>query len=221
MSFERLGGAAAKWFIVVVVQLAKATLRFLLLLHYKSAVQPSPPFPPVDRLKLVEGARDQSGSTPAAAESVVELKSSGRLMRSLASSPPINYREWRVPKRTRVASSMTEHAHLSSQTIAGESLHIMRPLTHLTSMYLFGRSSWKPWMLAGLMDVLSLLVLHREGERAQHQQTELNRRQLLLLSYLLRSPFYDHFTRDRVVDLLESLSGVPLISLLAVSDMWH
>ncbi|XP_075927322.1 peroxisomal biogenesis factor 16 isoform X1 [Petromyzon marinus] len=49
MGAARLWGPAGRWLIIVLVQLAKAVLRALLLFWHKAGIQPSPPIVPLDR----------------------------------------------------------------------------------------------------------------------------------------------------------------------------
>lgn len=78
----------------------------------------------------------------------------------------------------------------------------------------WGSSSWLPWLLALGMDVTSLKLLESGPALNAEDGKELHRRQLMLLMYLLRSPFYDRFSRNVLTVTLAKLSRFPLIGVL-------
>merc|ERR1711962_246225 len=57
----QLWGEAGRWAIVIVLQIVKAVGRFMLLLHQKMNVVPSPPLKPLNR-RMALSARQQSHS---------------------------------------------------------------------------------------------------------------------------------------------------------------
>jgi peroxin-16 len=62
-------------------------------------------------------------------------------------------------------------------------------------MFVFQQKSWKPWLVSLLMDIASL---HLHGGLRQFTsprgKSEVVRRRLVLLLYLLRSPFYEKYS---------------------------
>ena len=86
-----------------------------------------------------------------------------------------------------------------------ELLHLLQPLTHLTSLAVCGPASWTPFLLSLAMDCSSLSLHSQEENLTDREGRELLRRRLALLSYLLRSPLYDR--RSKVTsDGIDSLS---------------
>jgi peroxin-16 len=65
----------------------------------------------------------------------------------------------------------------------------------------YGFQSWKAWLLSLSVDLLSRGMIgnfyaHRkEGPMTALEADEYGRRAFLLLYYLLRGPFYQHFTK--------------------------
>ena len=68
-------------------------------------------------------------------------------------------------------------------------------------------------MLALSMDVSSLRSL-REVPLNREERKEINRRMLMLLMYLLRSPFYDRFSSRILSFWLTKLGRLPLVGVL-------
>lgn len=60
---------------------------------------------------------------------------------------------------------------------------------------LCGTQSWKPWLLSGLLELSSFALLSEAKLHNGYERAEMRRRAFLLLYYLLRSPFYDKYSR--------------------------
>lgn len=125
-------------------------------------------------------------------------------------------------------------ATLTERQIYGEVLHISRPLVHLALMGTFGTKSWLSWLTSFVMDVSSLyLVDSSELEsaaratsgimsRAQvdpqyhkfniNEILEIRQRYSSFILYLLRSPFFDEYTKQRALEgIATTADGIPLI----------
>ena len=239
----RLWGEAGKWIMVVVLQIAKAALRFVLLFKYNSGIQRTPLIPPLDRSNLLNHGEEAGGEgnlTNGTNERVEQVEPSeeleqrddvyhtgpawrgarsGRLLRSLNSTPTGCTRNWRLPKDTPQKSAEPKRAiqptDLSSRRLFAESLYISRPLLHISSMFLCGQVSWKPWLISCGVDVTSLALMADTGDLNEEEKSELSRRTLLLLFYLLRSPFYDNYSKTRILFFLKFMSDtIPGISFV-------
>ncbi|XP_035674304.1 peroxisomal membrane protein PEX16-like isoform X1 [Branchiostoma floridae] len=152
---------------------------------------------------------------------------SGRKVRSLTATPPLSMRDWKLPGmrsdspsgRTKTVSSL-EHQNLpptplGGLRLAGEALHVFRPLVYLSSLAVCGRSSWKPWLLSFLTDVSSLALMGDTKDLNLLEKAELKRRSLVLLFYILRSPFYDKYAQAKIILFLRLLaSTVPGVGLI-------
>ncbi|KAG0053097.1 Peroxisomal membrane protein pex16 [Gryganskiella cystojenkinii] len=111
--------------------------------------------------------------------------------------------------------------------VFGEYLFVLRPLIYVLAMRKYGQKSWYPWLLSLSIELASRVSLktflsNRSGGPAGRgssgtalEKDEMKRRLWLMLYYVLRSPFYDRFTKERLHNFCESASKKPLISLVA------
>lgn len=221
---EKLLGEAGKWLIVVIIQIFKAALRFVLLFYYKSGIQCSPLIPPLDRSKLLKEEQSDDSSTNDGEARKVKVLWHGprtkRRVRTLMAIPEDGFRSWTLPKQQEPSTTSNQTdtpTELTNKQLIGESLYISRPILHLASMFLFGQNSWKPWLLSCTADVSSLVLLGDSMKLNAVERAEVSRRSVLLLFYLLRSPFYDQYSKTRIIGLLRYLSDtVPGVSLLLI-----
>lgn len=108
-----------------------------------------------------------------------------------------------------------ESASLTERQLYGELLHITRPLAHLALMGTFGTKSWISYFTSLAMDLSSLHLVRSplpgiSGDHGRqvpanfifnpNERLELGQRASSLLLYLLRSPFFDDFTKQRALD---------------------
>ncbi|XP_050613575.1 peroxisomal biogenesis factor 16 isoform X4 [Macaca thibetana thibetana] len=229
MGAAKVWGEVGRWLVIALIQLAKAVLRMLLLLWFKAGLQTSPPIVPLDRETQAQPP-DGDHSHGSHEQSYVG-KRSNRVVRTLQNTPSLHSRHWGAPQQ-REGWQQQHHEELSAtptplglqETIA-EFLYIARPLLHLLSLGLWGQRSWKPWLLAGVVDVTSLSLLSDRKGLTRRERRELRRRTILLLYYLLRSPFYDRFSEARILFLLQLLAdhipGVGLVTSPAHSPGRH
>lgn len=219
ISAKRLWGDKGKWIIVVILQLFKCAGRLMLLFHHKENMVQNPPIPPLQRKKLgdendpqIEEARIRFNSAS------FTLKRSGRIVRSVSAAPPVSCRTWRPlrPPNNNVDDDVAD-MELDGKSLFAEVLYIMKPIAHLCSMSVYGQKDWKPWLLSLCMDLASLQMYWAQSNKSmsRRQQLELSRRTIVLLLYLIRSPFYEHHSRDRLQALLRSMSAnLPLVHVI-------
>ncbi|XP_005302297.1 peroxisomal biogenesis factor 16 [Trachemys scripta elegans] len=220
MGAAKVWGEMGRWTIIILIQLAKAILRLLLLLWYKAGIQTSPPIVPLDREQQQLQPEDKEGSSAGKEQTYVGRRSS-RVVRSLESTPALQSRHWGSPqqregKQNRRAEEMNQApTPLGLQETIAESVYITRPLFHLLSLGIWGQRSWKPWLLSGILDITSLSLLSDMKDLNKRERLELRRRTILLLYYLLRSPFYDRYSEGRILFLLRLLADyVPGVGLV-------
>ncbi|KAG0360811.1 Peroxisomal membrane protein pex16 [Mortierella sp. AD032] len=113
---------------------------------------------------------------------------------------------------------------LSGFGAIGEYMFILRPLIYVLAMRKYGQKSWYPWFLSLAIELASRTSIKqylssrgggsRGGSGTLLEKDEMKRRLWLLLYYVLRSPFYDRFTKERLHNFCESASKKPLISLV-------
>lgn len=85
----------------------------------------------------------------------------------------------------------------------GEYLYILRPVIYVFAMRKYGQKSWYPWFLSLAIELTSRTCIKHalacRGGRCVSgtplERDEMKRRLWLLLYYVLRSPFYDRFTK--------------------------
>ncbi|XP_027631205.1 peroxisomal biogenesis factor 16 [Tupaia chinensis] len=218
MGASKVWGEVGRWLVIALIQLAKAVLRMFLLIWFKTGLQTSPPIAPLDRETQ---AQPSNGDHSPSQEQPYVGKRSNRVVRTLQNTPSLHSRHWGAPQQLegRPQQPPEELSNTSTplglqETIA-ESLHIARPLLHLLSLGLCGQRSWTPWLLSGVVDVTSLSLLSDRKGLTQRERLELRRRTVLLLYYLLRSPFYDRFSEAKILFLLQLLADhVPGIGLV-------
>uniref|UniRef100_A0A3Q3IJN5 Peroxisomal membrane protein PEX16 n=1 Tax=Monopterus albus TaxID=43700 RepID=A0A3Q3IJN5_MONAL len=205
----KLWGEVGRWLVISLIQIFKAVFRIVLLLWYKSGIQTSPPIIPLDR-----GADFVSEGQ--LYETCFVGQRSGRVVRPLG-TPSLQARLWGAPSRKKTGRSSLKEMLYSKPTQLGfqetiaESVYIGRPLVHLLCLGLCGKQSWKPWLISGVLELSRDAKFQNRWERA-----EMRRRAFLLLYYLLRSPFYDKYSEEKILFLLRLLADhVPGIGLVA------
>uniref|UniRef100_A0A8C6RSH6 Peroxisomal membrane protein PEX16 n=1 Tax=Nannospalax galili TaxID=1026970 RepID=A0A8C6RSH6_NANGA len=222
MGAAKVWGEVGHWLIVALIQLAKAVLRMFLLIWFKAGIQTSPPIVPLDREAQAQPS-DGNHSLGSQEQSYVG-KRSNRVVRTLQNSPSIHSRHWGAPQQREGRQKQqqeelrTPPTPLGLQETIAESLYITRPLLHLLSLGLWGQQSWTPWLL-GHISCLSLIILSLLSDRkglTRRERLELRRRTIMLLYYLLRSPFYDRFSEAKILFLLQLLTDhIPGVGLVA------
>lgn len=217
MGASKLWGEGGRWLVIVLVQIAKAILRILLLFWYKSGIQTSPPIIPLDRESDLCSARDDKEDCGNDQFHVGQR--TGRVIRTL--TPPMHARVWGAPQKEWINSQVTEEMHpsptpLGLQETIAEALYIGRPLVHLLCLGACGRRSWKPWFISGILEITSFSLLNEMKTLNRRERSELRRRAFLLLYYLLRSPFYDRYSETKILFLLRFLTDyIPGVGLIA------
>ncbi|XP_007571061.1 peroxisomal biogenesis factor 16 [Poecilia formosa] len=216
MGAGKLWGEAGRWLVIALIQIFKAAFRLVLLLLYKSGLQTSPPIIPLDRGSEYVSEDDPSGEDDACFVG----QRSGRVIRPLGSAPPLQSRLWgtAAPARKR-RSSLKESrppTELSFQETLAESVYVSRPLVHLLCLGVCGKRSWKPWLVSAALELSSFAVLSDAKLENRWEKAEMKRRAFLLCYYLLRSPFYDKYSEEKIIFLLRLLADhVPGIGLVA------
>ncbi|EPQ10505.1 Peroxisomal membrane protein PEX16 [Myotis brandtii] len=219
MGAAKVWGEVGRWLVIALIQLAKAVLRMFLLIWFKAGLQTSPPIVPLDRETQAQPpGGEHSGSGQ---EQSYVGKRSHRVVRTLQNTPSLHSRHWGAPQEQERRQQQHQEelsvtpTPLGLQETIAESLYIARPLLHLLSLGLWGQRSWKPWLLSGVVDVTSLSLLSDRKGLTRRERLELRRRTILLLYYLLRSPFYDRFSEARILFLLQLLADhVPGVGLV-------
>lgn len=216
----KVGGEVGRWVVIALIQIVKAVFRIILLLWYKSGIGTSPPMIPLDRntdFGTEDGANGEQQE-----DSCFVGQRSGRVIRPMGSGPSVQSRMWGPPPQTKSRPRSPEEqlqirsTDLNLNQITAEAVYITRPLVHLLSLAVCGRKSWKPWLLSAFLELSSFAVLNDTKFQTRWERAEMKRRGFLLLYYLLRSPFYDKYSEEKIVFLLKLLSDyIPGVGLVA------
>uniref|UniRef100_A0A8D2ZQP4 Peroxisomal membrane protein PEX16 n=1 Tax=Scophthalmus maximus TaxID=52904 RepID=A0A8D2ZQP4_SCOMX len=209
----RLWGEVGRWLVIGLIQIFKTVFRSVLLLWYKSGLQTSPPIIPLDRGAELGG---DEGHEPEGDTCFVGQRS-GRVIRPLGSGPALQARLWGgAPGPKTKTRSSNKATPLGLRETIAESVYITRPLVHLLCLGLCGKRSWKPWLVSGVLELSSVATLSDSRFQSDWERAELRRRSFLLLYYLLRSPFYDQFSEEKILFLLRLLADhIPGVGLVA------
>lgn len=215
---EKLFGNNFKWFIIFLTHLIKCVIRLQLLIVHKFGIQTLPSLFTIQSFlggttkNTTTDSIQQTSRKQAIQESTFTLKHSGRVIRSINNgSVDLETRDWLVPNNDAMESTQQnqekkeEHfdATQDKQRYLAEVLHIMRPISHLSSMIAFKSNSWKQFLIPLFIDTLSLTLINGTKDLSQSQKTEVRRRLILMLYYLIRSPFYDMYS-SRVITFVLS-----------------
>lgn len=207
----KLFGQVFKWFIILVTQLAKCIIRLQLLIVHRIGMQP---VPSLFNLKgIMEPKKpNETKQQDAKKEGFFVLKHSGRTIRTIKNSPTIlENRDWSVPvneTQTVETNKEADDEHFDpskdKMRFLAELLFIIRPICHLTSMFLFKSKSWTQFIIALSMDTSSLFLMNGTSKLSKLQKEEMRRRTILFLHYLIRSPFYDLYSSS-LINLILSI----------------
>ncbi|KAK2588126.1 hypothetical protein KPH14_004179 [Odynerus spinipes] len=214
VSAHRIWGKSGKWFIIVSIQILKAAMRLLLVHVYKENIVKNPSIAPLNREKISEIC---DRNVPI--KEGFQLKRSGIVVRSIRTSRSVRTRVWAPIPSMRDENQNVNNPYVSKRIVKlAETLYIIKPLIHLGCLSTSGKMSWQPWFLSLIIDLSSLQLFQHYGKAAplnKEEWEEIYRRRLSLLLYILRSPFYDKYSRVKIIAMLKILSAkVPLARLL-------
>ncbi|MGH0128686.1 UNVERIFIED_CONTAM: hypothetical protein FKN15_043729 [Acipenser sinensis] len=135
MGAAKLYGERCRWVVIILIQLAKAVLRILLLFWYKAGIQTSPPISPLDRETQLGCKEDEDEDEALSKGPAFVGQRSGRVMRSLSSTQSFQSRHWGAPQHDNPPRRPEEEllqppTPLGLQETIAESLFIARPLVH-------------------------------------------------------------------------------------------
>ncbi|KAH6570251.1 hypothetical protein BASA61_001319 [Batrachochytrium salamandrivorans] len=108
----------------------------------------------------------------------------------------------------------------------GELIYILRPLLYVLAIRNYGIRSYKPWVMSLVLELGSFGLLSGWAQPdikrslTELERDEMKRRMYLFTYYLLRTPFYEKYTKERLTSIGKSLSTKPILSILgnAIQD---
>ncbi|XP_046432853.1 peroxisomal membrane protein PEX16 [Neodiprion fabricii] len=212
ISASKLWGETGKWLIIVILQAFKSVMRLLLVHRYKERVTQSPPIPPIKRDKI-------SDKVETIEKDGFALKRSKKVVRKVNSGGCSQFRSWApIPPLGIDDQQTTIDLTPNKKIILAETLYIIKPLLHLGCLSVSGQKQWKSWFLSLIIDLASLKLYSNETKAVtlrKEEFDEISRRRVALLLYILRSPFYDNYSRMKIYALLKMLSrNVPLARMV-------
>lgn len=116
---------------------------------------------------------------------------------------------------------------LSGETLFSEYLFFIRPVVYsLLLLRSADKDRWMPWLLSLSIDIIgrlsgksffskTFLQVQNAHIPTPLELDERRRRQWLLLFYLLRSPFYEKFTKNRIKEFCYTFGKIPILSIFA------
>ncbi|KAK4795274.1 hypothetical protein SAY86_013268 [Trapa natans] len=124
-----------------------------------------------------------------------------------------------------VSSFLSERGFYGALFVIGEMLFITRPLIYVLLIRKKGMLSWVPWFLSLMMDLVGVGILSQVPFSATGREKllllpstsemdEMRRRKLLLALYVLRDPFFNSYTRQRLEYTKKLLGHVPVVGML-------
>ncbi|XP_066145034.1 peroxisomal membrane protein PEX16 [Euwallacea fornicatus] len=231
LSVQKFWGKTGKWIVIVAIQVFKCVARFLLIYKHKEIIAENPTIPPLDRVKFAKqsNAGNQDICRSELGSVSFTLKRSGRVVRKVESSPPLVLRTWKpveIQKKSLYENGEVQIENLTRQQLVAETIYLAKPIVHLLSLGVFGSKTWKPWMVSLTLDLASLQLYNSSRTSltslSNKQQLQLSKRMVLLLLYLIRSPFYEKHSKNKINAFLMALSNnVPLIKIICLPLMQY
>ncbi|XP_058813796.1 peroxisomal membrane protein PEX16 [Topomyia yanbarensis] len=213
LSAHKVWGSRGRWFLIVVVQTIKCIGRLALTMFCRNNIVHNPPIPVLDRTNLIESRPTAENASFQSDGQTVVLKRSGKILRKVEGAPPIVARSWK-PLKHESSSHVVQYAGRFIRT--AELMYILKPMVHLACIRKYGLKSWKSYLVPMAMDVASLRIYYKNRQDlSKEQKQELSRRCVSMLLYLMRSPFYDKYSKDKIAGLLTRIGkNVPLTGMI-------
>lgn len=213
---KSMWGEQGRWLLIAAVQIFKCIARLCLLFTHKEHIVQIPPIPPLKRRLL---AKQDSQDCPTTVGFTLK---SGRIIRCVNSATPAHLRSWKPPAfTTTLADGNIPDKPLDHNLLFAETIYIVKPVLHLCSMLRFGPKAWRPYILSLVLDVASIQMFRSARKRnvgaglSPRQKMEISRREVALLLYILRSPFYEKYSQRRIQKILEGFSNnIPLVGYI-------
>ncbi|KAJ7596998.1 peroxisomal membrane protein PEX16 [Mycena floridula] len=225
MGLRRRVSRQNKWRAIILLEILKALLRFVLLRITRRPVL-SPPIPErdLDPTSIPSPPSPESSHhSPLATPQHLQNNLVPLPPHPLLTSPPparsdTSVEDYLLPKALTTASmkpSLTLVRTLSSpQDWIAESLYILRPLIYV-SLLVSDRRSNRPLVAALVMELLSRALRRTSPPSASIERTEYARRDRDILWYLFRGTVWTGFTRPKIESMANRAAHTPVLSLFS------
>ncbi|RDB28796.1 Peroxisomal membrane protein PEX16 [Hypsizygus marmoreus] len=231
MGLRRKVSPKTRWRSVVLLELIKAILRFVLLgITRKPLLSPPIPERDFDPMTLPPSSISSSptlapsspSSSPPATPDHLRNNHTPLPPHSLLTGSPhvqseLSVEEYLLPKAITTSSvkpSLSLVQSLSSpQDWLAESIYILRPLVYV-SLLISDRHSNRPLITALAMELVSRNLRRNPPPSAALERTEYARRDRDMLWYLLRGSIWQTFTRPKLEAFATRTSQAPLLGIV-------
>ncbi|KAJ3089817.1 Peroxisomal membrane protein pex16, partial [Quaeritorhiza haematococci] len=212
MGAIKVGGKRAKWKVVVLIEILKVACRLALLKLSKNRMLLHSSVPerdydmanlkPTDEVQPVTWKGKRTGKEHVSLSVFNPKRSAGG---NSTADQAVQY----LLSKALVESIRTPLDLVSSLKdlrAVGEYLYVLRPLIYVLALRKFGAKSWKPWTISLIMELCSLASAINPSTGSLRkdvrnvEKDEYRRRMYSFIYYLLRSPFYERFTKYDVVN---------------------
>ena len=190
----------------------------MLVVKYKNRISSTPAIEHLDRKNLSNIRKSTTivnELQPELNETsfTLKLKRSGKVIRKVAQAPPIYSRSFKAPELLENDRfGVYNHQAIKSAEI----VYILKPMIHLGAVGAFGYKSWKAYLLSFFLDVFSIRQYYNNRQYlTSDQKKELSRRCVNMLLYILRSPFYDKYSGNKIDSFMRAISNtIPFAKLI-------
>lgn len=210
---KRILGYKRKFIVIFLIQAVKCIGRLVLLIKYKNRISQTPAIEYLDRKNLFKERRDNplqpELNSTSASSITLKLKRSGKTIRKVSNAPPIYTRSFKAPEAE--LESSDRFGQFNHKAIKNaELVYVLKPMLHLGSIATFGYKSWKSYMVSLFLDAFSIYQYYKyRNYMTSEQKKELSRRCVHMLLYILRSPFYDKYSGDKIDSFMRALNSIP------------
>jgi peroxin-16 len=207
MSAKRRG-AKMRWHVVIVLELAKAICRLLLLRLTNSRPLLTPPLPEreIDPASLVDDGCASETESPPPEPAAWKMPRTGMELPNLPNSGRISqYLLSKVLTAEDVKPPAQLLHRIRGSGYLAEVLYILRPVVYAVAMKKFAndRKSWTPWLLGFSLEYAARQMMKRDLESTvpgglrgltQLERDELTRRAWAMGWWMVRGSFYQNLT---------------------------
>ncbi|XP_070503547.1 peroxisomal membrane protein PEX16 [Chironomus tepperi] len=206
ISSKRVLGNRRKFIVIAIIQIVKCIGRLVLILKYKNRISKSPALEYLDRKNVLKQPQNNTLQPELSKppSMVLKLKRSGKTIKRV--SPSLYSRTYNDELEEPDRFESSNHQAIKN----AELLYIMKPVIHLGSIAAFGYKSWKSYLVSFLLDTISIYeYFKKRNYMSSEQKKELSRRCVNMLLYILRSPFYDQYSNDKIDSFMRALNHIP------------
>lgn len=147
-----------------------------------------------------------------------------RHQRAIMEPPPS------VVERPTLSAFLSEKGLRGALFMMGEVMFITRPLIYVLLIRKYGVRSWFPWCISLAVDLAGMGILSNVTTSSQSskdqpfhlsdlERDELRRRKLLWAFYLMRDPFFNKYTRQKLESTERLLEPIPIVGILTAKIM--